>query len=455
MKALAPADALFLLMEHRRQPMHVAGLQLFTPPEGASRKFVAELAEEARLHTEAEKPWNQRLRFRLGRWYWDEDEQFDLDHHLRHIALPKPGRIRELLAYVSHEHSGLMDRSRPMWEMHLIEGLPKGRFAAYSKLHHALVDGMSAMKVAQSFFDPDPETRGRPPLWAMPPAQRNRVTDSASAVANPIAALQSAIGVNSQAISGLWSGLKDLFGPGSDTAVTPYQAPPTMFNVPISASRRFAADNYSMDRIKAVGKATGATLNDIVLAMCSGALREYLIMQNGLPNDPLIAMVPVSVRAADDPGGGNQVSVILANLATHIADPAHRLQTIVASTMAAKERMSQMSRIEQLAYAAGALSPVALTTALGYDKVHPPFNLVISNVPGPKQTMYWNGARLDEMYPLSIPIDGQAMNITLNSYDNNVNFGFTACSRNLPKMQRLLDFTEKALADLEIAAGLK
>lgn len=452
MKALSPQDAMFLIMERRRQPMHVAGLQLFTSPAGTGAKFARELVDHARGFQQPERPWNQRLSFRRGFWHWRDDEHFDLDHHFRYISLPQPGRIRELLAYVSHEHSGLMDRSRPLWEMHAIEGLPDNRFAVYSKIHHALFDGMSAMKVARSFFTEDPDIDDSPPLWAMPPRKRSRTAGEIN-TANPFTALTDAVAANYRVLPGIYRGLKDLFGSADATEVKPYQAPPTIFNQNISASRRFAGDTYELERMKRVAKACSATLNDIALAMCSGALREYLIANNALPDRPLIAMVPVSVASADH-DGGNQVAAILANLGTHIADPSIRLKTIIQSTKAAKSRMKEMSRVEQLAYAGAALGAIPLTTVTGFDKIHPPFNVVISNVPGPEKPLYWNGARLDEMYPLSIPIDGQAMNITLNSYTDRMAFGFTACSRRVPSMQRLLDYTEKALADLETAADL-
>lgn len=452
MKMLSPQDAMFLLLEKRHQPMHVAGLQLFTPPPEAGPTFVRELVDSMREVRQAEHPWNQRLSIRRGFWHWREDEHFDLDHHVRYISLPQPGRIRELLAYVSHEHSGLMDRKRPLWEMHVIEGLPDGRFALYSKIHHALFDGMSAMKVARSFFNDSPDIRDGAPLWAQPPKKRTRQSGEVN-TANPLNALTDAIAANYRVLPGALRGIKDLFATADATDVKPYQAPPTLFNRNISASRRFAADSYSLDRIKKVAKASNATLNDIALAMCSGALREYLIANNELPDRPLIAMVPVSVASADH-DGGNQVAAILANLGTHIADPSRRLKTIIQSTKAAKSRMKDMNRIEQLAYAGTALGALPLTTAIGFDSIHPPFNMVISNVPGPEKPLYWNGARLDEMYPLSIPIDGQAMNITLNSYVDAIGIGFTACSRTVPSMQRLLEYTEKALQDLEAAAGL-
>ena len=264
------------------------------------------------------------------------------------------------------------------------------------------------------------------------------------------------LSANYRVLPGAARGMRDLLKlkDGKAVAAVPYQAPPSMLNVRISSSRRFAAQSYSLARIKRVGKASGATVNDVALAMCAGALREYMTSHNALPKDPLITMVPVSVRAADGPDGGNQVSVILVNLATHLDDPAARLRAIIESTQYAKDRMAKMTRVEQMAYAAAALSPMPVTTLMGFDRVHPAFNVVISNVPGPKETLYWNGARLDEMYPVSIPIDGQALNITLTSYGDQVAFGYTACRRSVPSMQRLLDYTEQALLGLESAAGI-
>lgn len=450
MKALSPLDALFLLLEQRRQPMHVAGLQLFTPPEGAGPDFVSQLVEQMRAHQQPERPYNLRPVFR-GNWFWKEDEDFDLDHHFRHLALPEPGRIRELLAMTSRLHSSLMDRSRPLWEVNVIEGLADGRFAMFTKVHHALFDGVAATREARKSLSEDPAQRDMPPMWARPRAQRERTDEALANAQSPVRALLKSASANARILPGLASGLKDLLRRSRHdlTDATPYQAPPTLFNVRISSSRRFAAQSYAFARIKKVGKKFGATVNDIALAMCAGALRQYLIAHDGLPAHPLIAMVPVSVRAADGPEDGNAVAVILANLATQIADPAERMKAIVASTQRAKERAASQTAVEQMAYAAAALGPMAGTSLLGLDRVRPAFNLVISNVPGPSKPLYLNGARLDEAYPVSIPIDGQALNITLTSYVDQIAFGFTACRRAVPAMQRLLDFTEAALAELE------
>jgi diacylglycerol O-acyltransferase / wax synthase len=453
-KALSPMDAMFLIAELRRQPMHVGGLQLYSLPKDAPRDFIGQMVDKMREFQQPEPPYNQRLVFR-GNWFWQDDDQFDLDYHLRHLSLPQPGRIRELLAMTSRLHGSLMDRSRPLWETNVIEGLHDGRFAIYSKVHHALFDGVAATMEARKSLSEDPDERNMPPPWARPRGERRQSDNADEQAGTPIDALVKSLKTNYRILPGAARGLKDLLSRSKGRVeATPYQAPPTMFNVRISSSRRFAAQSFSLSRIKKVGKASGATLNDVALAMCAGALREYLIANNALPDKPLISMVPVSVRAADGPEGGNQVAVILANLATHIEDPAERLAAIVESTQRAKERMAQMGRLEQMAYAAAALSPMAVTSLLGLDRFRPAFNLVISNVPGPTKPLYWNGARLDESYPVSIPIDGQALNITLTSYCDNVAFGYTACRKSVPSMQRLLDFTENALAELEKACGI-
>jgi diacylglycerol O-acyltransferase len=204
----------------------------------------------------------------------------------------------------------------------------------------------------------------------------------------------------------------------------------------------------------AVKQAAGVTLNDVVLAMCGGALRAYLLEQNALPDRPLIAMVPVSLRDDATPGGGNQVGALLASLATDLDDPAQRLAEVSASMRRNKEVFKQLPKMQQLALSAFNISPLLLSLvspALG--SAAPPFNLVISNVPGSREPLYWNGARLDGNYPLSIALDGQAMNITLSNNADNLDFGLVGCRRSVPSLQRILGHLEDSLAGLEQAVG--
>jgi len=451
MKPLSPMDAMFLWMEHRRQPMHVGGLQLYTPPPGAGPDFVHELVESFRKHTEARAPFNLRPVFKLGHWFWEEDDEFELDWHLRHSALPRPGRIRELLALVSRLHGVLMDRSRPLWEMNIIEGLADGRVAVYVKLHHALFDGVAATKMLASTLSADPKDM-RPPAWAQATRRSEPRAEVPAAARKLLDPLFKAVKLGKDIAPGIGSGLWEIVrsSQGNSADAKPFQAPPTMFNVKISGSRRFAAQSYSVERLKKLGKKHGATLNDVSLAICAGALRKYLRVHDALPEKPLIAMVPVSIRG-EGQEGGNQVSMILANLATHIEDPVERLKLIMQSTAQAKQRISKMSRLQQMAHAAAMATPLGPSMLTGQAGKRPIFNVVISNVPGPKHAMYMNGFRLDETYPISIPIDYGALNITLNGLGDQLGFGYTACRKSVPALQRMLDYTTESLEELEQA----
>jgi diacylglycerol O-acyltransferase len=235
-------------------------------------------------------------------------------------------------------------------------------------------------------------------------------------------------------------------------------APKSMFNVPITGARRFAAQSWPIERIRAVGRACDATVNDVVLAMCSGALRAYMSSMDALPDAPLIAMVPVSLHgdsSQSSDGGGNAVGVVMCNLATDRADAGDRLAAINASMNDGKEALRSMSPLQIMAMSAIGVSPLAIWPLLRLTgTVRPPFNLVISNVPGPRQPMYWNGARLDGLYPLSIPLDGQALNITCTSYSDEIAFGLTGCRRTVPHLQRLLGYLDDELTALEQAVGV-
>jgi diacylglycerol O-acyltransferase / wax synthase len=455
MKPLSPTDAMFLWLEGRRQPMHVAALQLYTPPAGAGFDFVQKLVESWRDHTTAEYPFTQRAKFRLGHWFWEDDTEFELDYHLRHSALPRPGRVRELLALVSRLHGALMDRTRPLWEIHVIEGLADGRLALYVKLHHALFDGVGSMRLMQSVLSEDPTER-RPPIWAQRRKPRPSAPADAPSPAHMPGLVERALRTGSEIMPGVSSGLRELVRSAgvSEADAQPFHAPPTMFNVRISGSRRFAAQSYPLERFKAIGKATNATVNDVTLAVCSGALRRYLLAHDALPDKPLIAMVPVSVRSAENEGG-NQVSILLANLATHLSDPAERLHRIIESTTMAKDRLSKMSRLERIAHAAAMSAPMGASMVTGHAKRRPIYNVVISNVPGPQKPYYLDGMRLDESYPVSIPIDYLALNITITGYGGQLGFGYVACRSSVPALQRMLDCTDEALAELEASLGIE
>ena len=446
MHALSPTDSAFLWMETRNQPMHVAGLNIYTPPDGDPHAFVTRLMAHWSREVQAHRPFNLRPVLRMGLWYWEEDQEFELDYHLRHVALPQPGRIRELLALVSRVHGNLMDRNRPLWEAYVIEGLPGGRIATYTKIHHALIDGVTGAKLLAESLSTDPQ-QVRPPLWSMR-FEKHPAARAPAKVPGLVQQIANAVRNGRDILPGVTSGLWDMLRGGDEGTAFPFQAPPSPFNVEISGSRRFAAQSYSLDRIQRIGRAHGATVNDVTLAICAGALRKYLQMQKALPRKPLIAMVPVSLHDQTD-AGGNQVSLLLANLGTHLADPLRRLQHIVQSTAQAKARLAKMPRLQKMAHGITSISPMGPGMVTGTAEKHPLFNVVISNVPGPRETLYLNGARLDEVYPLSIVTHYLALNITISGYADRMGFGFIACRRSVPSLQRMLDFTDASIAELE------
>jgi diacylglycerol O-acyltransferase len=452
---MSPTDAIFLLGESREHPMQVGSLQLFAPPDGMDALDVRTMLDEAIAADEVAPLFRKRARrsiTSLGQWGWEQDEEFDLEHHVRRNALPQPGRVLELLALCSRLHSSLLDRHRPLWEMHLIEGLNDGRYAMYMKVHHSMMDGVSALRLLSRMLTDDPDLREMPAPWA--PRSRARSSDAEAGSANPLRSAMEAVGEAAGLVPALVKTLTR--GLSEQSGTMSLSAPKTMFNVPITGSRRFAAQSWPIERIRQVGKAADATVNDVVLAMCSGALRSYLLSLEALPDSPLIAMVPVSLHGEETgEDGGNAVGVVMCNLGTHFDDAARRLETVHASMVEGKQSLNGMSQVQILLMSALGVSPLVILPALRLNGiVRPPFNLVISNVPGPRKPMYWNGARLDGLYPLSIPLDGQALNITCTSYSDEIAFGLTGCRRTVPHLQRLLSYLDDELTALEQAAGV-
>ena len=465
MATMSPLDAMFLMMEAREKPAHVGGLQLFEPPADAGPDFLASLYEGA-----VEQPGELRRLFSqrphraggLGPWAWQPDEKLDIEYHVRHSALPAPGRIRELLALVSRLHGSLLDRNRPLWEAHLIEGLADGRFALYSKVHHAVVDGVAAMRLLITSLSTDPDEVDMPYPWerrspggTSHPRAPTGPVDRVEALARTASEVPGMVaGAGLRALQSLVAGFSE------QSAAMPYQAPRTMLNVPVTGARRFAAQSWDLARVHQVGRAYGATVNDVVLAMSAGALRAYLQEQDALPDQPLIAMVPVSLKAVSrgDDQGGNAVGALLCNLGTHVADPVARLELIQSSMRRGKAQYEGLTPTQVLLLSALSLTPGALKIGMGrvdlFGHLLPPgFNVVISNVPGSRDPLYWNGARMTGSYPVSVLVDGQAMNITVTSYDGSLDFGIIGCRRNVPHLQRMLGHLEDELAGLEARAA--
>ncbi|AHD20095.1 wax ester synthase/diacylglycerol acyltransferase [Rhodococcus pyridinivorans SB3094] len=451
---MSPTDSMFILGESRDHPMHVGGLILLSPQDGTSAADLGALFTAATQNGEVAPLWRKRAVRSLGtfgQWAWEEDAELDLSYHVRRNALPQPGGLDELWDLVSRLHSTLLDRSRPLWQMHVIEGLADGRLAVYTKIHHALADGVGAMKLLRRALSPDSEQTDMPAPWSLFDAP-SRSHSSGTALDLPEAAMQ-AVRTATSEVTGFVPALagtvnRALRGGGGSLSLA---APNTMINVPISGTRRFAARSWPLTRLRAVSRAADATVNDVVLAMSSGALRAFLSEQEALPDKSLVAMVPMCLRPDKD-CAGNELGVLMADMGTDLADPADRLARVSASTTQGKTSMQGMSSLSRLAASALGVAPLAVGILTRNRALpRPPFNVIVSNVPGAPDPLYWNGARVDAVYPLSVPVDGQALNITCTSTDDAIAFGLTSCSRSLPQLQPLLDHFDTALGELEDA----
>ena len=454
---LTSSDAMFLYLESRETMMHVAGLLTFAPPPDTPPDHFRKLVDEMRVSPVVHRPWNLKLRtpdlLVNPLQAWVEDKQMDLDYHVRRTALPSPGDERELGIVVSRLHGNPVDFHRPPWELHLIEGLEGGRYALYCKVHHALVDGYSAMRILSNSLSRTPDERDRPLFFSIePPAPRAPAPDSGGSIFDVVSAVRDQLGTSRSVGQALMNMARARMK--TKDMVSPLQAPRCILNRRISRSRRFATQKLEIARLKAVAKKANGTLNDIVLALSGASLRRYLLELDALPDAPLVAMVPVNVRPKDDAGGGNAIGAILASLGTNVADPAERLSDVIASTRLAKDQLQGMSKAAIIQYSALLMSPFMMQLVPGAPgRVRPAFNVVISNVPGPDEPLYFRGARLEAAYPMSIPVHGLALNITCNSYAGSLNFGFIGCRDTLPHLQRLAVYCGEALNELERAVA--
>ncbi|MEZ5502244.1 MAG: wax ester/triacylglycerol synthase family O-acyltransferase [Halioglobus sp.] len=467
LKKLSFLDSVFLLGENRKTPMHVGSVNLFTLPRGVDeQQFLHGVARSLRNADEFQPPFGDHLKLGplgvFGPMYWERDPAIDLDYHIRHSALPKPGRYRELFALVSRLHGTLLDRNRPLWEMHLIEGLQDRQCAIYAKFHHAAIDGVRSMHLVQSMYSTDPRARMKESPLSLKSGERyraalkklhgDRPTDQE--LRNVADALKARFDSSVNMYSALKRATDAWRGKGGPLMMPWLNVPRSAINTPVDGARRFVAQSWPFERIRVVGKALDGTFNDAVLAMCAGALRLYLQHHGELPAKSLKAMVPVSLRTAGDIDSSNAVGAISADLATNVADPARRFAAIQASTRAGKAMYAGLSASEAQLFMQMIQMPGLLLMPLGLTTRFPPYSTVISNVPGPRQPMYWNGAMLNGIYPASIVTEGVALNITLVTYDRNVDFGIIACRRTMPQVQRLIDYMEESLTDLEVAAGI-
>ncbi len=448
--AMKPFDAGWIYAEKPDAPAHFGPLIILSLPEDAPVSFVCDLVEQWRQCRHVEAPFNYRLRRGLWpSWQVLADEDIDLEYHLRHSALPAPGGERELGTLISRLQSHALDWQRPLWECHVIEGLENRRFAIYLKLHHGQLDGMGAAKLISRVFSADPAARGGMPPWSV-----------GMRAAGPRPVRQRISGwMRLMALVQAWRALsrlkRDARSGREPALAAPFQAPKTLFNERISAQRRFATQRYPLERLKRIAKAGEVTLNDVFLASSGGALRRYLSELNALPARTLIGQVPVNLRPAGDASVGNAIAFIYARLHSDLADPIARLRAVHASMEAGKARHEALPAAAVEGFTMLLLGPYMLQIILGLGgRVAPAANLVISNLTGPRQRLYFNGARVDHLYGPSVLFHGQALNITMSSYVDEINIGYTGCRASLPSMQRLAVYTGEALDELESALGL-
>ena len=465
MKRLTGVDATFLYLETPAAHMHVAGTYVYDPGDMSPQEFFDRVRAgvEERLHLLG--PYRQRLRevpFQIHHPLWIEDPDFDLDYHLRRAALPSPGGKKELAEFAAAEHARPLDRSRPLWEMVVVEGLEDGHIAVVAKTHHAAIDGASGVDITVNLLDLEPEPAPVPPPDE--PWKPDRIPSDFEMLGWALNSLSrqplAAVKATRRTVEAMLRVRRRNRQPDVTAPPAPFTAPRTSINGPITPHRSFGMSEVSLDDVKALRKAFGGTVNDVVLALCAGALRRYFDDLGETLDRPLLAMCPISVRTVEQKNTmGNQVSAMLVSLATDIDDPVERLAAIRNGTPQAKEQANAIGADTLSNWAEFAAPAVAARAARLYSRVQgsgrlrPPFNTVISNVPGPNVPLYMAGGRLVAWYPMGPIADGQGLNMTVMSYLGTIHFGLVACPELVPDVQRLADHVVDALEELQKAAA--
>jgi WS/DGAT/MGAT family acyltransferase len=468
MDHLSSTDASFLHLETPETPMHVGSLMLFDLPQGYGGDFYGDVKAQLAQRLHLARLFRRKLApmpFELADPVWIDDDDIDLDYHVRSVTLRKPGTMAQLEVYVARLHSSLLDRSRPLWEVYVIEGLASGQVAVYSKAHHSGVDGKAGIEVAKVFYDVTREPRDvRPPR---PARARNAYQLGVAellqaALSNSLAQYVKLGKMVPQAAKALGGTAMQFIRARKKTprkrSLGLKTAPKTIFNASVTNQRSFGSLSVPLAELKTLGKQMGGTLNDVVMAMCSGALRKFLDERDLLPkHKSLIAVVPVSLREADDSSNNNQVSAIRVDLATDLKDPAKRFEAIRESSEASKELIGGLKSILgiDLPIAGSPWLMTGMASLYGRSNLGTRLpalaNVTISNVPGPACTLYMAGARMAHYIPVSIPYHGVGLNITVQSYGGAMEFGITACRRVLSQaeVQELAQHLETSLRELQ------
>jgi WS/DGAT/MGAT family acyltransferase len=478
LKQLGGIDASFLYMETPETPMHVAGLHIYELPAGFAGDFHSHFVAHFRSRVHLVPIFHKKLArtlFELDHPGWVDVPDVDLDWHIRKATLPKPGTWAQLEALVGTLHGERLDRARPLWQFTVIDGLEDGRVAVYTKIHHAAVDGGAGMIAAAAFYDLYPEPRKvAPPEPKAPPARKPTTAEKAILGLNDLLANVVRQQINlMQAVPQAMLTAANLISPptveaakgdddggtGAKATVPTMVAPKTPFNVTIGASRSYAARTLSLNDVKAIRKATNTKVNDVVMAICAGALRKYLQEKKALPKQPLIAFVPISLREFGNTEINNQVFGMNVELATNIADPVERLLAI---KTAANRSKTMAGGVKDIAPKDFTLlgAPILLPGLMSLfgktrlaDVVPMAVNLVISNTPGPPIPLYCAGAKIAALYPVSIPVHGIGLNMTVQSYQDNLDFGLTGDAKSVPDIDRLGDLLIVAAEELKKGAA--
>jgi WS/DGAT/MGAT family acyltransferase len=470
MKQLSGLDATFLYLETPEMPMHVGALHVLELPPGYKGRFVTALRAHMAARLSAAPVLRRRLWWmplNLANPAWVDAEP-DLRRHVVAVKLAKGAGMPELEAAVSRLHPQLLDRRRPLWKMHVFEDLAPGpdglrRVALYTQLHHAAVDGQAAVALANTLLDVTPEGRALEPRSArrakvfrleMAEMLRGVLGNQAQKVAAIVRGLPATVGTLKDAATHALATSALVGGKNAPSNLT--LAPRTPLNVSIGAGRVFASVSLPLAELKELGLAHDATINDLVLMLCSSALRRHYGRKRTLPRKSLVAAVPISLRQAGDGTADNQASMSLVNLGTHLADPLKRLAHVKAASAAMKSTMGQLRSILPTDYPSlGMPWLIEAATALWgkarvADRIPQVANLVISNVPGPSVPLYMAGAHMLTNYPTSIIVHGMALNITVQSYAQSLDFGLMADAAAMPDVRELADAIAIAFDDLRV-----
>ncbi|HEX4430138.1 MAG TPA: wax ester/triacylglycerol synthase family O-acyltransferase [Frankiaceae bacterium] len=471
MQQLSGLDAAFLALESSSMFGHVGSLCIVDPATAAEPVTLERLTRLVASRLPLVPPFRRRLvevPLGLDMPYWIDDPDFDIEFHVRELALPAPGNDQQLREQAARLHARPLDRARPLWELYLISGLAGGRIAIYTKVHHAAIDGVSGNDILGALLDVSPEGRDMPFVeWPheSEPGNLNLLARSVLSLARqPVRATRLSLELLRSAPSVLRSTARPRlpFIDRDASAVLSrpsLRAPKTPFNAPITPHRRFAFCQLSLGDIKKVKNAAGMTVNDVVMALSTGALRRWLEDHDALPDSPLVAAVPISIRTPEQAGtAGNQISGLVAALPTQLASPLDRLQVVHESMRAAKEQHGALPAdllvdVTQFAIPALAGQAARLNERLRLLERANPFNLFVSNVPGPNVPLYFAGAELQAYYPLSAIADGQGLNITVISYRDSMFFGLIACRELVPDLDVMADYVQQELATLLVATA--